>query len=239
LPAPPPLPPDTLRRGARRRQAKLAGGGAVAAAAVAGVALLVLPSTGPDRVVPAERPTAPATAPPSTSASDRPIVEASAQLGPEPERTTDPTAPTVVLQSDGLGLLGPTGSNRMQLFGEADPQVLRDALTRAIGPGTPSDQPDCGPAVTSVSYGGFQVLFDGGRFVGWYLADPGPDFDTVLGLGTGSTLAELRADLRPFEVTQTSIGREWSGGGLSGLLEGEGEGARAIAVWAGNVCLFR
>ena len=258
---PPPLSPDTLRRGARRRQAKLAGSGAVAAAAVAGLALLVLPS-GPDRVVPAERPTTPVTAPPtpgptppapttspptptptpappSTSPSERAIVEAPPMLGPGPEVTGDPVRPTVVLQGDGLGLVSGSGSNRMQLFGEADPAVLQAALARSLGPGTPSAQPDCGASVTTVSYGGLQILLEDGRFAGWSLTGPGPRVTTGVGLGPGSTLAELRADLTPLEVTETTLGTEWTAGSLSGLLDGSTDDSRVTSVWAGRVCLHR
>ena len=257
LPAPAALSAETLRRGVRRRQAKLAGSGGLAAAAVAGVALLVLPGAGPDRVVPpAQRPTPtatapsqqptptvaptpPSSAPPSASPSDRPIVEAPPQLSPGPEVTPDASAPTVVLQSDGLGLVTATGSNRMQLFGEADPQVLQDALTRALGPGTPSAQPDCGADVTTVSYGGFQVLLEDGRFAGWSLNGSEQGLTTGIGLGPGSTLAELRADLAPLEVTETTIGTEWTGGGFGGLLDGATEDSRVTSTWAGRTCIFR
>lgn len=260
LPAPAALSATTLRRGARRRQAKLAGGGSLAAAAVAGVALLVLPGAGPDRVVPpAERPTATAgpsaeptptvpptvspttapTAPPMTSPSDRPIVEAPPQLSPGPEPTPDASAPTVVLQGDGLGLVTATGSNRMLLFGEADPQVLQDALARALGPGTPSPQPDCGAAVTTVSYGGFQVLLEDDRFAGWSLNGAEQRLATGIGLGPGSTLAELRDDLVPLTVEQTTLGTEWSGGGFGGVLDGATEDSRVTSMWAGRTCIFR
>ena len=158
LPAPAALSAATLRRGVRRRQAKLAGSGGLAAAAVAGVALLVLPGAGPDRVVPpAQRPTAtataapsseptptvqpttppttaPSSAPPSTSPSDRPIVEAPPQLGPGPEVTGDPAAPTVVLQSDGLGLV-----DRDRL--EPDAAVRRGRPAGAAGRPRPGARP--------------------------------------------------------------------------------------------------
>ena len=160
-------------------------------------------------------------------------------LGPGPEVTGDPARPTVVLQGDGLGLVGETGSNRMQLFGEADPQVLQAALARSLGPGTPSAQPDCGAAVTTVSYGGLQVLLEDGRFAGWFLTGSGGRVTTGVGLGPGSTLAELRADLTPLEVTQTTLGTEWNAGSLSGLLDGSTDDSRVTSMWAGRTCLLR
>ena len=127
----------------------------------------------------------------------------------------------------------------MQLFGEADPQVLQDALARALGPGTPSAQPDCGATVTTVSYGGFQVLLEDGRFAGWFLTGTEQRLTTGVGLGPGSTLAELRADLTPLEVTETTLGTEWTAGGLGGLLDGSTDDSRVTSMWAGRTCLFR
>ena len=52
-------------------------------------------------------------------------------------------------------------------------------------------------------------------------------------------LAELRADLTPLEVTQTTLGTEWSAGSLSGLLEGATDDSEVTAMWAGRTCLSR
>lgn len=129
----------------------------------------------------------------------------------------------------------------MQLFGDADPQVLQDTPARALGPGTPSAQPDCGASVTTVSYGGLQVLLEDGRFAGWALNGAEQRLTTGIGLGPGSTPAELRADLVPLEVTETTIGTEWTGGGFGGLLEGEGEAedSRVTGMSAGRTCILR
>jgi hypothetical protein len=58
------------------------------------------------------------------------------------------------------------------------------------------------------------------------------------GIGPGSTRAELEA-VYEVEVEPTSLGIEFSAGGIGGLLDGESPDARITAMWAGVTCLFR
>ena len=68
-------------------------------------------------------------------------------------------------------------------------------------------------------------------------------------LGTLATLAAgaivcpwfAQDPLAISDVPDSSLGREFTteGGGLSGMLDGAGDGAKVTALWSGQACIFR
>lgn len=84
---------------------------------------------------------------------------------------------------------------------------------------------------------GLTVWFANGRFAGWSL-DRGSRLTTVNGIGLGTTRAELHAAYN-LEVVRSSLGEEFTIGGMAGLLESAAPDARVQHLWAGQTCIAR
>jgi hypothetical protein len=77
------------------------------------------------------------------------------------------------------------------------------------------------------------------EFIGWSARpDTDASLTTIAGVGTGSTRGELEAAYT-VEVTETSLGTEFSTGSLFGLLSSTEPDATITDLWAGTVCNFR
>src|SRR3546814_16332062 len=66
--------------------------------------------------------------------------------------------------------------------------------------------------------------------------------DDCLGTMAGITRGSTRSDLESAyaaEVGETTLGTEFTAGGLSGLLDGTGPTAYITTLWAGTTCAFR
>ena len=149
--------------------------------------------------------------------------------------------PVMVLQSDGLGFFVGGSSIRQMPFG-SPVTAVRTAVTATLGRLVATSLPECGQGPrTEASHGGFSLLFDGGRFVGWTdQGRSGQRLTTGDGLGIGSTLAVLRRSLGTVTVSASSLGVEWSvEGGLSGLLAGRLNGSTVTVISGGETCFFR
>lgn len=223
LPALSPLPARVAIRGNRRRRAKLAGAGLGGILAVGAIAVVALPrDSQEDRLVPQIGVVASA-APTSSAPPSLPAV-----------------TPVVVLERGGLGYLTGSSSIRHLLFGQSAPADVEALLDRALGPGTSSPLPDCGPQVVEVQYPGFTLVLDRSRFVGWSdRGSPGRSLLTADGLGVGSTLAQLRDAIPDIAVVDGSLGSEWNANGISGFLGGVAPTSRVTVISSGQNCLLR
>ncbi len=157
-----------------------------------------------------------------------------------PSPTTDMDAPAVLLlQGDGLGVIGGDSSVAPLPFATTTGEAVRLAVEDALGPTATTALPDCpqGPR-EAVGVDGFTVLLDGDRFVGW--TDTGAQdrsLTTSDGLGTGSRLDELQSVLPDVQVAQGPAGPGWSSlTGLSGLLDGLDPASTVTAISAGQTC---
>ena len=65
-----------------------------------------------------------------------------------------------------------------------------------------------------------------------------PGLTTADGIGIGSTRVELEAS-REVEVEATTLGTEFSAGGLGGLFASPEPAAEIVSLWAGLTCHFR
>ncbi|MDF7774612.1 hypothetical protein P1X14_05085 [Sphingomonas sp. AOB5] len=150
-------------------------------------------------------------------------------------------APVVNIAPDGLSLVGESGSTRHLTFG-----MTREAVVAAVGTalGTPTGtarNEECGqgPVDTTDFKGGLSLSFQQGKFVGWDLdGRDKPPFTTAAGIGTGSTLRQLR-DVMKVTVEESTLGTEFAAGELGGLLSADAPDGKIEHMWAGSVCQFR
>lgn len=154
---------------------------------------------------------------------------------PSAAPTTEAGA-TLVLRGDGLALQS-GGSTVAIPFGSGT-GVVAPALASTLG--EPQQMPvECGQgARTALSSQGFDVLFDGERFVGWDESGAGLVTDT--GLRLGSTRADVVKALPKAEFSTTTLGEEFSdASGVAGFLDGPGATAKVTGLVGGESCVVR
>lgn len=197
--------------------------------AIAGLALLASacgqPASAPQAP---EAPPAPA----APSASEAPAAM--------PEQPPKPDGPLLALDGEGLRLVRPNGSTALLPFGRptADAVAVLSSVLGAPTNRTTNDECGAGPTEIVDWGGGLSAMFLDGKFDGWS-ADQRKGLSTMNGIGVGSTRAELKEAFSDLEVEESTLGTEFSAGGLGGLLDGQGAGAKVETLWAGNICAFR
>ena len=131
-----------------------------------------------------------------------------------------------------------TGSARPLPFG-SDSALVHAALVRttAGAPVETGSGGDC-PGSHARWANGLTVRYLEGRFVGWSLRDGDGTVATMTGVGIGTTRAQVE-DALVIQVSSTSLGTEFTAGGLAGLLDGPGAEARVTNLWAGETCIAR
>lgn len=175
-------------------------------------------------------------APPRDSAvTEGGALEAS-ETGPGPGET-----PAVLLALEGEGLRlfnAATGTSRPLPFG-TEGTLLRSTLESASGGGPVEEgfSPDC--VATFIRWSdGLTTWVAGDRFVGWSLRDDASSLTTPTGVGIGSTRSELE-DSYAADVFTSTVGIEFSTGGLAGILDSTRSDARITHLWAGHTCIAR
>lgn len=125
-------------------------------------------------------------------------------------------------------------------FGLPQERVL--AVLQAFrGPADRGTNSECGagPLDYAVWADGLTLHFQDGRFAGWALDGRAEGaHSTRSGIGPGSTRRELEAAYNS-RIEQSSLGTEFTAGGISGILHGAGGEARITDMWAGLSCVFR
>lgn len=169
---------------------------------------------------------------------------ADAPVATVPTPTTEASAPAaqggLALEGEGLRLFSASGSATPIPFGAPQANVL-SAVGGALGGAAPqqSDNAECGQGPTQFATypNGLQLLFQDGRFNGWFLDKAG--LTTADGVGVGSTRAALTA-ARTIEMAEDStLGAEFSSGDLHGFLTSTATDATVESLWAGGDCFFR
>ncbi len=149
-------------------------------------------------------------------------------------------APALAVDGEGLRLFNPTnGSARPLPFGTARAMVMTALASR--GSADTGIQPECGagPLDYAAWPDGLKLYFQKYEFTGWALdGRAAGKVTTAAGVGPGSSRKELEAAYAA-EVAQSTLGTEFTAGGLSGLLDGPGPNASIDAMWAGTSCNFR
>jgi len=151
------------------------------------------------------------------------------------------TAPRLAVEAEGLRwFLQPSGSARPIAFGSPESEVIA-SLERVRGPSEKGTNVNCGAGPVQVASwpDGLSVIFQDGRFVGWGMGrSASGSIATAAGIGPGSTRAELDSAYN-VTVSRTSLGSEFSAGGLYGVLDGASADARITDMWAGVSCVAR
>jgi hypothetical protein len=136
-----------------------------------------------------------------------------------------------------------TGSTRLLPFGTKENELIT-ILTNLRGkPIQRGVNQECGAGALGFAKwaDGLNLWFAKGSFVGWIVdgrSKGANKLTTIAGVGTGSTRTQLNQALT-VKVSQTSLGTEFSGGGLGGLLSGTKPSDRVTSLWSGTTCLFR
>lgn len=149
----------------------------------------------------------------------------------------------VALDAGGLFIvMKDTGSSRMIDFGLPKDQTVAIVTNVAGVPAPESTNRECGAGpVQFVAWpDGLTLLFQEDRFVGWSVDKDGAGRQsTMSGVGVGSTRSDLAAAYSGVQVSETSLGQEFSAGGLYGVLDGADATAKIEVMWAGTSCVFR
>ncbi|MBX3480686.1 MAG: hypothetical protein KF842_09805 [Caulobacter sp.] len=184
-----------------------------------------------------EPPAAPKTPQPPAAPAAPQAPETPAAMPAEPPK---PEGPLLALDGEGIRLVRPNGSTALLPFGRPTAEAVA-ALSTALGaPVDRGTNAECGAGPTEIVRwgGGFSAMFLEGKFNGWS-ADRRKGLTTMNGIGVGSTRAELFASYGDASVEDSTLGTEFSAGGLGGLLSGTGATARIETLWAGDICAFR
>lgn len=178
---------------------------------------------------------------PTQQAAQAPAPAATAAEG-APASASGPSTPAAALALEGEGLRAfilPSGSARPIPFGTGKADTLR--MLEAVLGGPPTgggENIDCG-ATHARWPDGLTVWFVGDRFSGWAVESEDAAVSTASGLKVGSTRADLENGGSVVEIAPSSLGVEFTAGGVAGLLESPDADARVTHLWAGAVCLAR
>lgn len=187
---------------------------------------------------------------PSVARQTTPAVTPAPELKPAPATPAPATGASVaapapseawLLNLDGEGLRyfnGSSGASRLIAFGD-DSRQSAETLGRVLGETEPVsvENEECQLGFARWS-NGLTVWSDSSHFVGWSLARHSPPLATAAGVKLGSSRAELEAAYQA-EIFESSLGTEFSAGGLAGLLDSARADARISNLWAGQTCIAR
>ena len=177
----------------------------------------------------------------SVADDDPPAVAEDRDSRPDTTSTpSDASTAAAHLALEGAGLrvfVGATGSARPLPFGTPATEAL-SILETVLGavPVERGDVADCGTEFARWE-NGLVAWFANGRLAGWSLRQGSP-LTTASGIGLGSTRGELEAAY-DVEFYRSSLGEEFTAGGLAGLLESASPDARIQHLWSGQTCIAR
>lgn len=139
------------------------------------------------------------------------------------------------VDGEGLRFVYPNGRTVPLAFGAPQAQAIT-ATTAALGaPKESGTNADCPSGAVQFARwaNGFTLHFREDALVGWVGA---PGVTNMAGIGIGSTRSAL-ADVLDAQVEQTSLGTQFSAGGLTGVLASDAPDAKITAMWAGEGCV--
>ena len=174
-----------------------------------------------------------------------PAAEAAASAAATPPEAAAPapaaqTRSGLVIEGEGLRIVDASGAARALPFGTPEATVIA-AVTTATGGMAPeqSTNEECGAGPTQFAQysDGIQLLFQDGKFAGWFLREPG--LTTADGIGIGTTRAALDAARTVEMVPDSTLGIEFSAGELGGFLTADGAAGAVESLYAGLTCFFR
>jgi len=128
------------------------------------------------------------------------------------------------------------------MFGDRKADVVA-RLWEAFGSqGEESADAECGAGpMAFMRFGAFTANFSDGEWIGWSLdggkTDPDVELTLSGGVGIGSPVSALGDKVEWFE--QSTLGNEFTLGGISGFSAGKDKDSPIGALWAGVNCHFR
>lgn len=160
---------------------------------------------------------------------------------PTEERVTSTTgAPPVKVVLDDDGIVVDEGEKAVVLrFDEKKLDDVKNAVASMLGPPTKEVDQQCDSGADhAVTWTGLTIYGTDGTFTGWYAERE--RLTTDAGVGPGSTKADIDKAYGSgnVEIHETTLGTEWSAGGVSGIFEG-GADTEIAGMWAGTNCVFR
>lgn len=178
---------------------------------------------------------------PATSAADA-TAEPSAQASAAEEGLETQAAgeeAKVAMDGEGVTVTGADGKVQHLAFGMGHDELMRAIAFRGPAGETTNQECGAGPVDFASWPDGLNLLFQQGEFAGWSLDERADTIVTASGgVGIGSPRSALAA-LGTVEVEESTLGTEFTAGGIGGLLDGPGKGAKVTALWAGLTCMFR
>ena len=148
-------------------------------------------------------------------------------------------ASTLALDAEGLRLFNSvSGASRLIPFGTAKLDALRAIGAAQKSPARTEGRNEECKADFVTWDNGLKVWFVKDRLVGWSAGKSAAPVATAAGLRVGSSRSDLLSayDAR---IRKSTLGIEFSAGGLAGLLESEASGAAVTDLWAGQTCIAR
>lgn len=149
-------------------------------------------------------------------------------------------SPALVVEAEGLRLFNKqSGSARPIAFGTPRGDVV--AMLAFLGKPETGTNSECGAGPLDYANwaGGLGLYFQKDEFVGWNLNERSKGaMTTASGIGLGSSRADLEG-VYAAEISETTLGTEFSAGELFGLLDGKDQAAKITNMWAGVSCNFR
>jgi len=183
--------------------------------------------------------------PEATGNAIEPETTASEPAVTSTEPTLAPTNAAVALDSEGLRFVdGATGSASAIAFGTPSDQVIAALMPLRSEPTDTGENTECGagPLTYATWDDGLTLYGSDGEFGGWAVNGYGsPDassYQTMAGIGVGSTRSELEAAYT-VEFFESSLGAEFAAGDLYGLLSDSTPSATVTNLWSGLSCNFR
>lgn len=149
--------------------------------------------------------------------------------------------PAVNLAPDGLSIVLPTGAARQVAFGMPRADATRMIAAALGNPVEEGDDQECGAGALSFASfrEGLGLYFQDGKFAGWDLdGREGGRFATPAGVGIGSTRKQLES-ASAVTIEDSTLGIEFSAGGMSGLLSTRDASGEITNLWAGVTCIAR
>lgn len=163
------------------------------------------------------------------------------QAAPAATPPAEPESATVLaLEGDGLrAIIKSSGAARPLPFGTEREAALRMLeAVRGVPPDEQGESADCGAEFATWA-DGFQVWFARGAFVGWAVRGTDAALSTVDRLRVGTTRAQLEDGGTLAEIAPSSLGVEFTAGGVAGLLASDASDAPVTHLWAGATCIAR
>ena len=180
--------------------------------------------------------------------SDQPAGEPSPEANSAADSAPRPAVPfpvaALVLSPDGLAVKG----GKPLTFGTPRAAVDEFAAARFGAAARTGRNEECGAGPMEFSsYGPLQLLFQDGKFGGWYLARDSAEARrvvTVDGIAPGTSMAALTAERQVRAIDDSTLDGEFeylsaTGGMITGLYEGDVRSGTITGLSAGLNCFFR